>query len=254
MTLWSDTGALFGRYLTKLVRNPTLLVTYLVTPVLFFALFSQMLGKLNVFPGVGSSYEAYLMPGMVVMCPFIFCPLAGISIVNDLNSGFLSKMLVTQVDRGAILLGRVLTDALMVVFASVLVIVTALVLGVSFANGPTGVLLILATAGGFGLVWAGIFLAIGMQTKSAESISAFSGGTAFLLLFLSSAVFPTSLMPEWAQTVANWNPVSYLSDAMRSAIHGPYDWHAFGIAWAWIAALALVAFAATLYEFRRTVR
>ena len=194
------------------------------------------------------------MPGMVVMCPFIFCPLAGISIVNDLNSGFLSKLLVTQVDRGAILLGRVLTDSLMVVFASALVIVTGLALGVSFADGLPGVLLILATAGGFGLVWAGIFLAIGMLTRSAESISAFSGGTSFLLLFISSAVFPTSLMPEWAQTVSNWNPVSYLADSMRSAIQGPYDWHAFEIAWASIGVLALVAFAATLYEFRRTVR
>lgn len=253
MSIASDTRALFGRYLTKLVRNPTLLVTNLVTPVLFFVLFSQLLGKLSVFPGVGSSFEAYLMPGIVVMCSFLFCPQAGISIVNDLNSGFLSKMLVTQVNRGTILLGRVLTDALIVVLASALVIVTALVMGVTFSTGLAGILLILVTSGAFGLTWAGIFLAIGMRTRSAESVSAFSGGSSFLLLFLSSGFFPTSIMPGWAQTFSAWNPVSYLATAMRSTLNGGYDWSAFGVAYAWIGAIAVIALATTVYQFRKTI-
>lgn len=249
-----DTTALFWRYITKLVRNPTLLVTNLATPVLFLALFSQMLGKLDVFPGVGGSFGAYLTPGILVMCSIMFTVQAGLSIVNDLNSGFLQKMLVTQVRRGAILLGRLLTDSVMVMVSSVLVILTAFVMGIRFVTGMPGVLMMLATAAFFGLAWAGIFLAIGLKTKSPESLSAISSGVVFILLFLSSAVFPTSIMPDWAQTFSAWNPVSYVANAMRSAVQGGYDWHDFAIAYAMIAGMIAVAFAVALYQFQKTVR
>ena len=249
-----DTSALFQRYVTKLFRNPTLLVTNLVTPVLFLALFSQMLGKLNVFPGVGASFGAYLTPGILVMCSIMFTVQAGLSIVNDLNSGFLPKMLVTRVSRGAILMGRLLTDSLMVVFASVLVILTAFVMGIRFVTGVPGILLMLVSAAFFGLAWAGIFLAIGLKTKSPESLSAISSGVVFILLFLSSAVFPTSIMPKWVQTFSSWNPVSYVANAMRSAIQGGYEWHAFVTAYALTAAMAIGAFSVALYQFRKITR
>ena len=254
MTLLPDTAALFRRYFTKLLRNPTLLVTNLVTPVLFLALFSQMLSKLSIFPGVGGSFLAYLTPGIVVMCSVMFSAQAGISIVNDLNSGFLQKMLVTPVNRGAILLGRLCTDVFMVVVASALVVVAAIAMGVTFVTGVPGVLLLLATSAFFGLTWAAIFLAIGIKTRSPETLSAFGSGVAFILLFLSSGMFPTSIMPAWAQTFSKWNPVSYVADAMRSTIQGGYDWGAFASAYALTGALAVVAFVLALYQFRKTVR
>ena len=253
MALIPDTGALFRRYFTKLLRNPTLLVTNLVTPVAFLALFSQMLAKLSLFPGVGGSFLAYLTPGIVVMCSVMFSAQAGISIVNDLNSGFLQKMLVTQVNRGAILLGRLCTDVFMVVFASALVVLAALLMGVTFVTGVPGILLLLATSAFFGLTWAAIFLAIGIKTRSPETLSAFGSGVAFILLFLSSGMFPTSIMPVWAQTFSQWNPVSYVADAMRSTVQGGYNWGAFGSAYALTLALTAVAFAAALYQFRKTV-
>lgn len=250
----SDTRALFGRYFTKLVRNPTLLVTNLVTPVLFLALFSQMLGKLSLFPGVGGSFLAYLTPGIVVMCSIVFAVQAGISIVNDLNSGFLQKMLVTQVHRSAILLGRLLTDSLMVVLSSTLVILVAFAMGVRFATGLPGILLMLLTSALFGLTWAGIFLAVGIKTRSPETLSAFSSGVVFILLFLSSGMFPTSIMPTWAQTFSAWNPVSYVANALRSTVQGGYDWNAFAAAYGAMALIAVVAFSAALYQFNKTVR
>jgi len=253
MPLMTDTMALFRRYFTKLVRNPTLLVTNLVTPVAFLALFSQMLGKLSVFPGVGGSFLAYLTPGIVVMCSVMFSSQAGISIVNDLNSGFLQKLLVTQVNRGAILLGRLCTDVFMVVFASLLVVLASLAMGVTFVTGVPGILLLLVTSAFFGLTWAAIFLAIGIKTRSPETLSAFGSGVAFILLFLSSGMFPTSIMPVWAQEFSGWNPVSYVASAMRSTIQGGYNWGAFGSAYALTLVLTIVAFAAALYQFRKTV-
>lgn len=253
MTFLYDTSSLFRRYLTKLVRNPTLLATNLVTPVLFLILFSQLLGKLSVFPGVGGSFLSYLTPGIVVMVSIMFGAQAGQSIFNDLTSGFLQKMLVTPVRRISILLGRLLTDALLITLVSILVLAVAALMGTTFATGLPGVLLLLATAAFFGLTWSGIFLALGMTVRSAENIQSFASSIVFILLFISTAMFPASILPGWAQTFSDWNPVSYVATAMRALIQSGYDWSAFASAYLLTGVLTVAAFAVALYQFRKTV-
>jgi ABC-2 type transport system permease protein len=43
------------------------------------------------------------------------------------------------------------------------------------------------------------------------------------LLFASNALFPTSIMPSWLQTVANYNPISYATDASRQLVLYPIN-------------------------------
>ena len=253
MTLLYDVQSLLQRYLTKLVRNPTLLATNLLTPLLFLFLFSQLLTKFSVFPGVSGSYLDYLAPGIVMLNAMIGAPQGGVSIANDLNSGFLSKLMLTQVSRPAILLGRLLTDAFVVVVQSFMTIVVAVAMGVTIATGIPGILLMLVTAAFFELALSGIFLAVGMKSRKTETISALSGVLFFPLIFVSSAVFPTSFFPAWAQTVSRYNPVSYASNVTRAFIQGGLTWSTLVSAYTAIGLIALVAFAATLYQFRKVV-
>ena len=253
MTLLYDIQSLLERYLTKLVRNPTLLATNLATPLLMLLLFSQLLTKFSIFPGVSGNYLAYLTPGIVMLTAMISAPQGGVSIANDLNSGFLSKLMLTQVSRPAILLGRLLTDAFVVVAQSLITIVVAIALGVTIATGIPGMVLILVTAAFFELALSGIFLVVGMKSRKTETISALSGVLFFLLIFVSSAVFPTSFFPAWAQTVSRYNPVSYASNVTRALVQGGLTWSTLVSAYTAIGLIALVAFAATLYQFRKVV-
>lgn len=254
MGMLYDTQSLFQRYMIKLGRNPTLLATNLVTPVLFLLLFSQLLQKLSIFlPGVSGGYLAYLTPGVVVFNAMISAPLGGVSIANDLNSGFLSKMLLTQVTRPAILLGRLLTDMLVVVAQSIISLAIAVALGVKISSGIPGVLLILLTVAFFELALSGIFLTVGIRTRKTETISAISGVVFFPIIFVSSAMFPTSFFPAWAQTVSNYNPVSYAADVTRELVIGGLNASTVVYAYALIGLIALVTFGATLYQFRKVI-
>jgi ABC-2 type transport system permease protein len=253
LALLYDTESLLERYLTKLVRNPALLATNLVTPLLFLFLFSQLLQKLSIFPGVGGSYLAYLTPGILVLNAMIGGTLSGVSIVNDLNSGFLSKMLLTQVSRPAILLGRLLTDVLVVVTESVITIFAAIWMGVTIVTGFSGALLILAMVAFFELALSGIFLVVGMRTRKPETISAIGNLLMFPLIFVSSAIFPSNFFPGWAHTISSYNPVSYASDVTRTLFQGGLVWSTVTSAFAVIGLIALVAFAATLYQFRKVI-
>lgn len=91
MTLFYDTQSLFTRGLTKIIRNPTLLFVNLFTPLLFLLLLSQLLQKLTTLPGTSGSYLTYLTPGILVLNAVTGAFLSGMSIINDINSGFLQK-------------------------------------------------------------------------------------------------------------------------------------------------------------------
>ncbi len=253
MTLLYDTRSLAGRALTKIVRNPTLLFINLFTPLLFLLLFSQLLQKLTILPGVSGSYLAYLTPGILVLNAVLGALQSGMSIVNDLNSGFLSKILLTPTNRAAILLGRLMTDLLVLMVQSIIIIGVAMLLGLSIVNGFGGLLLIFVTIAFFDLAWAGLLLAVGLKTKKAETVSAVGNLLAFPLIFVSSAIFPTAIMPQWAQTVSAYNPVSYSSDVIRDLVQGGLSWSTFATAYAVIGGIAIVTFAATVYQFRRVV-
>ncbi len=253
LTLFYDVESLLQRYLTKLFRNPTLLATNLVTPLLFLFLFSQLLQKLSIFPGVSGSYLTYLTPGIVVLNAMTGATLAGVSIVNDLNSGFLSKMLLTQVSRSAILLGRLLTDVIVVLGQSVITLAVAIAMGVTIATGLPGVLLILVTVAFFELALSGIFLVVGMRTRKTETISAIGSVVFFPLIFVSSAMFPSDFFPSWAQTISMYNPVSYASDVTRALVQGGLTWSTLISGYTVIGVIAIVAFAATLYQFRKVI-
>jgi ABC-2 type transport system permease protein len=254
MALLFDTQSLLKRSLTKLVRNPTLLGTSLAEPVLFLVLFSQLFTKLsNFLPASSGGYLAYLVPGIVMFNAMITAPQGGVSIANDLNSGFLSKVLLTQVSRSAILLGRLLTDMTVVVAQSTITIVVAVAMGVGISSGVPGALLLLLSSAFFEFALSGIFLTVGIVTRKAETISVLASVLFFPLVFISSAMFPVSFFPSWAQTFSDYNPVSYTSDVMRQLVTGGLNLSTLASAYVLIGAIAVATFAVMLYQFRKVV-
>jgi ABC-2 type transport system permease protein len=256
MTLLSDTWYLFVRYLKKLIRNPILLFFSLFQPIIFLVLFTQLLTNLANVPGVlppGVSYLEFATAGILLQNAFGSALQSGNSIVADIDSGYLHKMLVTPVRRPAILLGRLTSDAFRVVVQSAIILVLAYALGAFVTTGFIGILLIFFTIAFFGLAWSGISLAIGMKTRSAETVFAIGGFITFPLLFLSTALFPLTFLPEWVQYVSALNPISYTVNAIRALMINGYIWSTVLSAWGVIAIVAVITLSATLYQFRKVV-
>jgi ABC-2 type transport system permease protein len=264
MSLAADTYFLFIRALRKVLRNPILLFFSLLQPIIFLVLFTQLFSKFASVPGLfpqGLSYLEYATPGILLQNGFSSALQSGTSIVDELNSGMLEKMLVTPVNRSAILLGRLLSDAFRVVVQSSIILVLAYLLGFTVTTGVAGIVSLLVVIAFFGLAWSGISLAIGLRTRSAETVFGIGGFLTFPLLFMSDALVPTSAMPSWMQSISNVNPISIAVNAVRglsvpsSSLSGlgltvPGD---FLSALAYIAAIAVLTMGATLFLFRKVV-
>jgi ABC-2 type transport system permease protein len=266
MTLLSDTRYIFIRYLTKLVRTPILLFFSLFQPILFLVLFTQLLtnlakvpGILPIINGVPVAYLEFAAAGIVMQNAFGSALQSGNSIVADIDSGFLQKMLVTPLSRPAILLGRLSSDAFRVVVQTAIILGLGYALGVAenkpfyVTTGVVGILLIFFTLAFFGLAWSGISLALGMKTRSSETVFAIGGVITFPLLFLSPALFPLSFLPKWVGQVSMFNPVSYCVTATRALMINGYIWNTILPAWGVIGLVAVITLSATLYQFRKVV-
>ena len=198
-----DVWYLFIRATKRYLRNPILIFFSLFQPIIFLILFTQLFSKFGELPGFpASSYLQFAVGGIILQNAFSSALQSGTSIVDHLNSGFLSKMLVTPVSRSAILLGRLLSDASRIIVQTIILIILSYLLGATIVTGLAGILLILATVAFFGIAWAGISLALGLTTKSAETVTAFGVFLTFPLLFMSTALVPQSFLPDWMQDVS----------------------------------------------------
>src|SRR5881409_1210022 len=109
----------------------------------------------------------------------------------------MDKMRVAPIHRASILLGKVMSDGVRILLQTIVIIVLGVALGVTFATGILGVLAILVLAVSFGIAWSGISTLIALATRNSESTLMISILTTFPLVFLSTAVMPQGLLPDF---------------------------------------------------------
>jgi ABC-2 type transport system permease protein len=119
-----------------------------------------------------------------------------------------------------------------------------LIAGVTVKAGVGGALLLLALAVFFALGFSAIGTLMAARTGSSEAVQGLFP-LLFVFLFLSSMSLPRNLIEvHWFRTVATWNPVSYLVEALRSLVITGWDatalWRGVAVGSA-ISALGLLA-------------
>jgi ABC-2 type transport system permease protein len=175
---------------------------------------------------------------------------AGTNLARDIQTGFLNRLALTPLQGSALLLGHLTgVVALGVVQGSVYVVI-GLVLGVDFAAGAGGIVVLLAYAMlislGFGAL--GSFLAL--RTGSGEAVQGLFP-LLFVFLFISSVNAPRNLIAvDWFRWAATVNPVSYLVECVRSLIILGWDAEALALGFTIATALAIVSLALASWAMR----
>ncbi len=259
---WSEAPrevyTIFRRWIKKYSRRPTFLFFSIIQPLVWFLLFTQAFSSVAKIPGFEeltgtTSYITFFSAAVIIQTVVISALQSGQGMVDDLESGFLDKMKVSPMRRSSILLGKVLSDGFRIVIQTVIIIVLALLLGVVFITGFAGILLILFIALTFGIAWSGISTFVALATRNSETTLLISLLTTFPLLFLSTAVMPLALLPEWVQTVSKYNPITYVANALHALIITGYDWSTLGICFLVTLVIGALTLTATTAMFRRAI-
>jgi ABC-2 type transport system permease protein len=203
------------RALRSLLREPEAIIPALTIPIFFYAVNIGALQDLaETLPG-NIDFKAFQLPVAIVFA------VTGVSraniLVTDIQSGYLDKLLVTPVRRSALLLGMMVADFVLVFCLSSLVVLMGFAIGVRFESGPLGVLTFLLIASGWGLAFTGFPYTVALRTGNPAAVNS-SFLIFFPFAFLTTSFLPEEALTSWLQTLATWNPVTYLLAGLRSLI------------------------------------
>jgi len=219
-TFGGDVWVNFKRWNLKAVRNPFVLVVSLVQPIIFLVLFTEVFGNVAggaVNRGVpGISYETYLVPAIAIQVALAAAITSGVGLVNDIENGMFEKVLVTPMNRTAVFLGKAAAEVFRIAVQIAIILGLGVLLGAEIATGVVGAVGIVAVGILFSLWFVAFSNALAILTRDQESTIIGANLLQFPLLFLSSAFLPLSALPDWIQTFARINPVTYGVDAARS--------------------------------------
>jgi ABC-2 type transport system permease protein len=256
--LTAETWELYKRALKKMTRRPVVLYFSLVQPLIWLLLFGQMFKRMVSIPGASvafgtNNYMAFFTPGVIMMTILFGAGQTGLGLIQDMDSGFLDKLLTTPINRMAIILGKLGGDLTRMVFQALLILAIAAITGVRFQTGLFGVLVIIIIAGLFGMALAGINTIVALQTRNTEASFLIGNFVNLPLMFTSTAMLPLAMLPSWMQTVANINPVTYGVDGMRGLITTGFDPSTVFPAILVLGSIAMTCMFAATLMFRRSV-
>ncbi|MDH3426503.1 MAG: ABC transporter permease, partial [Acidimicrobiia bacterium] len=155
--------------------------------------------------------------------------------------------------RSSILFGKVLADGTRIMIQALIVVVVAVAMGVRVETGPGGVLMMLLLAAAFGVAWAGLSNVVALRTGNGELTMMIGILITFPVLFLSTSFMPSALLPDWLDTVAKFNPITYVVEALRGLVNDGWVWADVAQAFAVVGVLAVFTFTAAARAFRSAI-
>jgi ABC-2 type transport system permease protein len=176
-------------------------------------------------------------------------------VANDIETGFLNRLSLTPLRRVALMMGQLAGILALGLIQALTFVAVGIAFGPGIEAGVGGVFVIVALSLvislGFGLV--GAFVAL--RSGSGEAVQGVFP-LFFAALFLSSMALPRDLIEiDWFQTVATYNPVSYMLEGIRSLVITGWDGEAIALGFACAGGLALIALVAASSALRtRMVR
>jgi ABC-2 type transport system permease protein len=197
----------------------------LIQPAIWLFLFGNLFKRIVELPGFGSaSYLTYIVPGVVVMSAMSSNMWAGMGTMEEIERGTLNRFLITPVKRGAIMNANVIEQALSTTIQSLIIVLLAWAAGATYPGGPAGVLVLVVMAILLGAVFSSLSNTVGMLVRQRETIIGLNTLLLLPLTFVSTTFMAKDLMPDWMQSLTNYNPVNWAVEAARAALAENPGW------------------------------
>jgi ABC-2 type transport system permease protein len=252
----SDVALLARRSVVRTLRQPAMVVPSLVFPLLLLSINSSGLDAATNLPGFPTdSFFQFALAIPFIQGALFSANSAGTNVANDIESGFLNRLSLTPLRRASLMLGQLTGILALGLIQALTFLLVGFVFGDGIAAGPAGAVVLVLLSLTISLAFGAIGAFVALRSGTGEAVQ----GTFplfFAALFLSSMNLPRQLIEtDWFQTIATWNPVSYMIEGIRSLVIVGWDPEALALGFACAGGIALIAITASGYALRtRMVR
>lgn len=231
-----------------------------VMPPLFIAVFFYIVNIATLqdittaqiaTPGVEFDFKAFMM------CTSVLLGVTGVSrayaLVLDIQDGYFDRLLMTPVKRLAILLGHIAADITVAIGLTIPVMLLGWAYGAEFETGLAGVPVFILLTASWSLAFAGFGYSIALKTGNPAAVQS-SFMLFFPFLFMTSSYMPRDQLSPWLDTVAGFNPVTYVLDGLRSLSMIGWEWGELGQALLAVAIVGTLSMSMCFAALRGRIR
>jgi ABC-2 type transport system permease protein len=244
------------RSVVRTLRQPMMVVPSLFFPLLLLSINSSGLDSTTRLPGFPTdSYFQFALAIAFVQGALFSANSAGTNVASDIESGFLNRLALTPLRRVSLMMGQLAGILALGLIQAVTFVVVGVAFGAGIKAGVSGAFVIVALSLVISLAFGCIGAFVALRSGTGEAVQGVFP-LFFAALFLSSMSLPRDLIQtDWFRTVATWNPVSYMLEAIRSLVITGWDGEALALGFASAGGLALISLIAASSALRtRMVR
>ncbi len=220
-----DTWLIFRRDILAALRNPTWIMIGIMQPLLYLFFFGPLLVKSLNAVGL-SDVDGWMIftPAIIAQLALFGSSFVGFGLLAEFRSGVVERIRVTPVSRVALLLGKVLANAVQTVVQALIIIALAYL--VFDLNAPLGgIVLSLVIVFLLSITLASCSYALALTLKSEDAFPALLNAVLMPLLLLSGILIPITAgsAPDWLYTISRINPFRHVVDVERNSFRGDFS-------------------------------
>lgn len=204
--------------------------------------------------GTAFNYYDFTVPGLMAMVA-IMSVMTGLaaSITRERELGTLDGIMVTPVNRGSVVVGKILAQTIRgFVTAMIILLISWLFFGVHFSFASLMWTIFLLLLGTFSFIGVGVILTSSMKSQETAMITMTT--VTFPMMFFSGVFFPVEQMPKVMQYIAYIFPLTYAADALRKVITLNVGWRFIWVDVFVLLGFAVVSSAAAALTFQRLIQ
>ena len=221
--------AIVARELLKFSRQTGRLVSALVRPLLWLAVFAA--GFRNVF-GMAIAepydtyiaYDVYIAPGLIGMVLLFNGMQSSLAMVYDREMGLMRLLLTAPLPRWWILFAKLCATAVLSLAQALAFVIVAWLIGTELPLiGPQTPHVLLAAVSA-ALLLGALGLLLSVYVKQLENFAGTMNFVIFPMYFMSTALYPLWKLEEsgaaWVYQIARFNPFTHAVEWLRYAMYG----------------------------------
>jgi ABC-2 type transport system permease protein len=243
------------RSIRNTARQPQAWIPGLVFPLMLTAVYTAQFAKAIHQPGFPpvDSYLDFVLPASILQAVAFGATLGGTDFAVDIENGFFDRLVSSPVSRVSILVGRLAGSAAFAGAQALALIAVFYAFGVRIQGGVAAAVVVVITAVLLALAIGALGLVLALRTSSQEAVQS-TFPVVFVLLFVSSAFWPTALMKGTYQWAARHNPITLIIDPVRRLVIEGWSWADAGQALGITVGLATVTTALAFLTLRQRLR
>ena len=208
-----DALVIAHRNIIRIRRVPDVMAFVLIQPLMFVLLFAYVFGGSIDIPG--GNYREFLIAGIFAQTVVFGATFTGAGLAEDLQKGLINRFRSLPMSRSAVVAGRTASDVVYNALSILVMSIAGLIVGWRIRGSVLDAIAGFALLLFFSYAFSWVMACVGLLVPTPEVVNNASFVILFPLTFIANTFVPSDNLPGVLRTIAEWNPISTLTHAVR---------------------------------------